>query len=51
MKPAFALFLLLAAVAVAACNNVPGADGRYATHGQNRGEANAGLPPTPYVPH
>jgi hypothetical protein len=42
--------VLLAGVLLAACGDLPGKDGRYATHGGNRGEANVGLPPTPYVP-
>ena len=50
MKTVFAV-LALVAVVLTGCKDFPGADGRYATHGQNRGEANTGLPPTPYIPH
>lgn len=34
------------------CKNIPGWDGRYATHdrGSNNFEGGTGLPVTPYVP-
>ncbi|UYN93761.1 MAG: hypothetical protein KIT25_17115 [Enhydrobacter sp.] len=41
---------VLATIGLAACADAPGADGRYASRTGNRGEANVGLPPTPYVP-
>lgn len=42
--------MLLAAL-VGGCKDMPGADGRYATHDHgalNRGNASPGLPVTPY---
>jgi len=56
-----ALLLGLALLAVAiltgcadcdSCNQIPGWDGRYATHdrGSNNYEGRSGLPSTPYVP-
>ena len=47
---AIALALLLGAL-VGGCKDMPGADGRYATHDHgalNRGNASPGLPVTPY---
>lgn len=42
--------VLIATIFLTACENMPGKDGRYATRGANRGEANTGLPVTPYEP-
>ena len=43
---------LLGMMFLMGCANVPGADGRYATHdrGANNREHSNGLPVTPYVP-
>lgn len=49
-KRMLSLLVLFAGLFVAACENMPGKDGRYATRGGNRGEANVGLPVTPYEP-
>ncbi len=54
---AFMLIMLAVSVAGCAqcesCRNIPGWDGRYATHdrGSNNREDRSGLPSTPYVPH
>jgi hypothetical protein len=52
MKLSAVLFAVFATLVVAGCADMPGADGRYATHdrgGLNR-EGGSGLPVTPYVP-
>jgi hypothetical protein len=43
---------LFTAILLAGCANMPGADGRYATHDRGAGnrENHGGLPVTPYVP-
>jgi hypothetical protein len=54
MKSAFPAVIVLLLAVLAACSNLPGADGRYATHDRgasNRGMARTGLPPTPYTPN
>lgn len=44
-------FILIAALVLAACKDMPGADGRYAnTYRGRSGEGGTGLPITPYVP-
>jgi hypothetical protein len=53
IRQSLALLAALATLALAGCKDFPGADGRYATRdggAGNRGEANRGLPVTPYVP-
>ena len=43
--------ILTAALCLAACKDMPGADGRYAHMYSGRsGEGGTGLPSTPYVP-
>ena len=51
MRLVAVLLMMLAVATLAGCKDMPGADGRYATHGGNRGGAYTGLPVTPYVPH
>jgi len=54
MKSAFVAAIALLLATLAACSNLPGADGRYATHDRgaaNRGMARTGLPPAPYLPN
>jgi hypothetical protein len=42
---------ILIAACLAACKDMPGADGRYAhMYGGRSGEGGTGLPSTPYVP-
>ena len=42
---------LIAAFCLAACKDMPGADGRYAhMYGGRSGEGGTGLPATPYEP-
>lgn len=52
MRLTLAAIALLAALITAGCANMPGADGRYATHdrGANNREGGNGLPVTPYIP-
>ena len=53
MKLSTLMVTLIAIVAgCASCTNMPGADGRYATHNRGAGnmEGGRGLPSTPYVP-
>jgi hypothetical protein len=49
-KAILSVILLIAGLLQGACENMPGKDGRYATRTSNRGEANTGLPVTPYEP-
>jgi hypothetical protein len=53
IRPTLALLAALATLALGACKDFPGADGRYATRdggAGNRGDALRGLPVTPYDP-
>ena len=46
------LVILAGCAQCESCKNIPGWDGRYATHdrGANNFEGSRGLPVTPYVP-
>lgn len=50
--PGIGLLIVAVLATCASCANMPGADGRYATHdrGNNNREGGRGLPTTPYVP-
>jgi hypothetical protein len=51
VRPSLVLLLAALLASLAACKDMPGADGRYATHdrgGNNNGGALEGLPVTPY---
>ena len=52
MKLTSIALTLFAITGLMACANVPGSDGRYATHDRGAGnrEDRRGLPATPYVP-
>jgi hypothetical protein len=48
----FAIAILMGCADCESCKQIPGWDGRYATHdgGSLNRENRGGLPPTPYVP-